>query len=62
MDYEMTEILKVCAEMNSFTEIDDDLSSVVDRFEDGEPDEDDLSLVSAAYSPMPFSEFLKKKL
>lgn len=61
MDYEMTSILEIIAEMNSFSIIDDDLSTLISQFDDGELGEDDLSMVSAAYSPLPFSEFLKKK-
>lgn len=61
MDYEMTSILEIIAEMNSFSIIDDDLSTLISQFDDGELSEDDLSMVSAAYSPLPFSEFLKKK-
>lgn len=61
MDYEMTSILEIIAEMNSFSIIDDDLSTLISQFDDGALGEDDLSMVSAAYSPLPFSEFLKKK-
>lgn len=61
VDYEMTSILEIIAEMNSFSIIDDDLSTLISQFDDGELGEDDLSMVSAAYSPLPFSEFLKKK-
>ena len=57
----MTSILEIIAEMNSFSEINDDLSELVARYDDGELTEDDLSLVSAAYSPLPFSELLKRK-
>lgn len=57
----MTSILTIMAEMNSFSEINDDLSELVARYDDGELAEDDLSLVSAAYSPLPFSELLKRK-
>lgn len=57
----MTSILTIMAEMNSFSEINDDLSELVARYDDGELTEDDLSLVSAAYSPLPFSELLKRK-
>lgn len=57
----MSSILEVIAEMNSFSKMDDDLSCLIAQFDDGELGEDDLSLVSAAYSPMPFSDFLKKK-
>lgn len=46
--------------MNSFSEINDALSELVARYDDCELAEDDLSLVSAAYSPLPFSEFLKR--
>lgn len=56
----MTSILEIIAEMNSFSEINDDLSELVARYDDCELAEDDLSLVSAAYSPLPFSEFLKR--
>ncbi len=58
----MTSILTIMAEMNSFSEINDDLSELVARYDDGELTEDDLSLVSAAYSPLSFSELLKKKI
>lgn len=61
MDYEMTSILEIIAEMNSFSIIDDDLSTLISQFDDGALGEDDLSMVSASYSPLPFSEFLKKK-
>jgi uncharacterized protein with PhoU and TrkA domain len=60
MDYEMTSILEIIAEMDSFSEINDDLSELVARYDDDELAEDDLCLVSAAYSPPPFSEFLKR--
>ena len=60
MDYEMMSILGVIAEMNSFSEIHDDLSSIIENYSNGELTEDDLSMVSAAYSPVPFSDFLKK--
>lgn len=60
VDFEMTSILSLLAEMNSFSEINDELSVMVNRFDDSELSEDDLSLVSAAYTPMPFSELLKK--
>lgn len=60
MDYEMTSVLEIMAEMNSFSEINDDLSELVARFDEGELSDDDLSFVSAAYSPLPFSEFLKR--
>lgn len=61
MDPEMTSILSVMAEMNSFSAPDDKLTELAKRFEDDELSEDDLSMVSAAYRPMPFSELLKKK-
>ena len=57
----MSSILSVIAEMSSFSEINDELSVMVNRFDDTELSEDDLSMVSAAYTPMPFSELLKNK-
>ena len=62
MGFEMEEILSVVAEMNSFSDMQDELTEVVNRFEDDELSEDDLTMVSAARAPMPFSEFLKKHL
>ncbi len=62
MDYEMTSILEIMAEMNSFSETNDDLSELVARYDSDEISENDLSFVSAAYSPPPFSEFLKRHL
>ena len=55
----MISILEIMAEMNSFSNANDDMSELVARYDDGELAEDDLSMVSAAYSPMPFSDFLK---
>lgn len=57
----MTNILRLMAEMHSFSDSDDELSSLINRFDDHELSEDDLSLVSAAYTPVPFSELLKRK-
>lgn len=60
MDHEMSSILTILAEMDSFSDLGDDLSKLVRQYDDGELAEDDLLLVSAAYSPPPFSDFLKK--
>ena len=57
----MTSILTIMAEMNSFSEINDDLSELVARYDDGELTEDDLPLVSADYSPLLLYEKKKKK-
>ncbi len=56
----MASILSLMAELNSFSEINDELSAMVKCFDDSELSDDDLSLVSAACSPRPFSELLKK--
>ena len=56
----MISILEIMAEMNSFSSANNDLSDLVALYDDGELAEDDLSMVSAAYSPLPFSDFLKK--
>ena len=56
----MDSVLSLMAEMNSFTETGDELSVLVNRFDDAEISEEDLSLVSAARGPMPFSELIKK--
>ena len=60
VDHEMLSILEILAEMDSFSDIGDDLSKLVSQYDDGELPEEDLQLVSAAYSPPPFFDFLKK--
>lgn len=61
MDYEMTNILNSIAEMCAFSDYNDELSLLINRYDDPELSEDDLSLVSAACAPRPFSELLKSK-
>lgn len=60
MNFDVNDMLTVMAEMNAFSQTDDALAEVIQRFDDGELSEDDLSLVSAARSHLPYSEFLKK--
>lgn len=61
MDFEMSDILRLLAEMNSFSEINDGLTEMINRYADSELSEDDLSLVAAAHAPKPFSDLLKNK-
>ncbi len=60
MDENISSMLSVLADMNACTHKDDELSRLIEKYDDGELMEDDLSMVAAAYSPMKYSEFLKK--
>lgn len=60
MDNKLESILKVMKEMNSFSPINDDLSALIHHYDDEELNEDDLFMVSAAYLPKSFAEFIRK--
>ncbi len=60
MDEEMESILALMAELNSFSRAEDNLSDLIDIYDDGELAEYDLAMVSAASSHMSFPELLKK--
>ena len=56
----MEELLSLIGDMESFSEVGDRLSSLIDEVHEKELDEDDLTLVSAASQPPPFREFLRR--
>lgn len=60
MEHDINQVLELVSEMESFSPAEDELSALVSRLDSGELSEDDLSMVSAAYAPRPYSEFLKK--
>lgn len=58
---DMSEILSLLGEMESFTPGEDAMSSLVSLYdEENELSDADLSLVAAARAPMSFAEFMKK--
>lgn len=59
MKDDISSILSAMADMNKFG-ADDRLSAIADSFDEGELFEDDLDQVFAAYSPMKYSDFMKK--
>lgn len=60
MKDDFSSILSTMADMNKFGAPDDRLSAIADSFDEGELFEDDLDQVFAAYSPMKYSDFMKK--